>query len=193
MIEDLIRRNRSYRRFSQDVPVDLETLRWLAGLARVSPSGANLQALKFILCCDADTNAAVFPHLRWAGYLRDWQGPAEDERPVAYIVILGDTDINSSFGCNHGIAAQSIMLGAVEKGLGGCMIGSIDHAELRKTLDIPNRLEILLVLALGAPGEVVVLEDVGPDGSIRYYRDSQDAHHVPKRPLDELVAAEYGE
>ena len=193
MIEDLIRRNRSYRRFSQDVPVDLETLRWLAGLARVSPSGANLQALKFILCCDADTNAAIFPHLRWAGYLRDWPGPATDERPAAYVIILGDTDINSSFGCNYGIAAQSIMLGATEKGLGGCMMGSIDRIELRKALDVPVRYEILLVVALGSPGETVVLDEVGPDGSIRYYRDSQDVHHVPKRSLDDLVVTAYGE
>jgi nitroreductase len=187
MIEDLVRQNRSYRRFHEDVPVRVETLRALVNLARMSASGSNLQPLKYILSSDRETNARIFPHTRWAGYLKDWDGPAEGERPAAYIVILGDTEIRKSFGCDHGIAAQSIMLGATERGLGGCMIGSIAEDGLRQTLDIPERYEILLVLALGKPNETVVLEDVGPDGDIKYYRDEEDVHHVPKRSLEELV------
>ena len=191
MLENLIRKNRSYRRFHQDVPVDLETLRALVNLARLSASANNLQPLKYILSCEPETNARIFPHTRWAGYLKDWSGPAEGERPAAYIVILGDTEIRKSFGCDHGIAAQSIMLGAAERGLGGCMIGSIDKSGLRQVLDIPEQYEILLILALGRPKETVVLEEVGPDGDIRYYRDAQGVHHVPKRSLDELILREY--
>ena len=123
--------------------------------------------------------------------MRSWSGPAEGERPSAYIVILGDTEISKSSGCDHGIAAQSIMLGATERGLGGCMIGSIKRDALRETLEIPERYEIQLVLALGKPAETVVLEDVGPDGDIKYYRDDEDVHHVPKRPLDELILREF--
>ena len=126
----------------------------------------------------------------WAGYLSDWSGPAEGERPAAYIVILGDTELRKTFGCDHGIAAQSIMLGATERGLGGCMIGSIDRDALRQVLDIPERYEILLILALGKPAETVVLEDVGPGGDIKYYRDEEDVHHVPKRTLGELIIHE---
>jgi len=192
MLEDLIRKNRSYRRFHQDVPVDIETLRALVNLARLSASGSNLQPLKYILSCEPETNARIFPHTRWAGYLKDWPGPAEGERPTAYIVILGDTEIRKSFGCDHGIAAQSIMLGAAERGLGGCMIGSIDRGELRQVLDIPEQYDILLILALGKPKETVVLEAVGPDGDTKYYRDTDGVHHVPKRSLDELVVGEYG-
>jgi len=192
-LRDLVLKNRSYRRFHQDVPVDLDTLRALVDLARASASGANLQPLKYVLSCDPATNARIFPHTRWAGYLKDWGGPAEGERPAAYVVILGDTEISKSFGCDHGIAAQSIMLGAAERGLGGCMIGSIDRDELRQALDIPQRYEILLILALGQPRETVVLEDVGPNGSIKYYRDAQDVHHVPKRPLADLIVGEYGQ
>ena len=191
MIEDLIRKTRTYRRFDPRVAVDIGTLRWLVDLARHSASGANRQPLKFVLCCRPDVNARIFPCTRWAGYLKDWPGPAEGERPAAYIVILGDTEIARSPGCDHGIAAQSIMLGATEKGLGGCMIGSLDRPGLRAALDIPERYDILLVLALGKPAETVVVEDVGPDGDIRYYRDENDVHHVPKRPLDELILSEY--
>lgn len=192
MLEDLVRKNRSYRRFHQDVAVDIETLRALVNLARLSASGSNLQPLKYILSCQPKTNARIFPHTRWAGSLKDWPGPADGERPAAYIIILGDTEIRKSFGCDHGIAAQSIMLGATERGLGGCMIGSIDKAGLRQVLDIPDRYEILLVLALGKPKETVVIEEVGPDGSIKYYRDANGVHHVPKRSLDELILREYG-
>jgi nitroreductase len=186
-LRDLVLKTRSYRRFDPEVPIQLETLKALVDLARLSASAANRQPLKYILSCDPQTNAHIFPHTRWAGYLQDWGGPAEGERPTAYVVILGDTEVSVNFGCDHGIAAQSIMLGATEKGLGGCMIGSIDRARLHEELDIPERYEILLILALGKPAETVVLEEVGPDGDIKYYRDAEDVHHVPKRPLDELI------
>jgi len=187
MLEDLIRKNRSYRRFYQEVSIELETLRELVNLARLSASSANKQPLKYILSCDPQRNALIFPHLAWAGYLKDWPGPSEGERPSAYIIILGDTEISRSFDCDHGIAAQSILLGATEKGLGGCIIGSINRKGLREALNIPSRYEILLVLALGKPKERVVIETVGPDGDIKYWRDENGVHHVPKRPLDEII------
>ncbi len=187
MLKALIHKNRSYRRFHQDTPIDRATLRELVDLARHSASGSNRQPLKYVLSCDAETNARIFPNTRWAGALKDWGGPAEGERPAAYILILGDTEISKGFGCDHGIAAQSIMLGAVEKGLGGCMIGSLDRPGLRAALEIPERYEILLALALGTPAEKVVIEDIGPDGNYDYYRDEDGVHHVPKRTLDELI------
>lgn len=192
MLEDLIRRNRSYRRFNQEKPVNLQTLRDLVDLARLSASLANVQPLKYILVSDPEVNARIFPHTRWAGYLKDWDGPAEGERPAAYIVILGDSAIRKSVGCDHGIAAQSIMLGATERGLGGCMLGALDEDSLRETLSVAPQYEILLALALGEPNERVVLEDTGPGGDVKYYRDSEDVHHVPKRTLNEMILEEHG-
>jgi nitroreductase len=191
MLASLVRKTRSYRRFHQDVSVDIGTLGYLVNLARLSASGANRQPLKYILSCDPVTNTRIFPHTRWAGYLKDWKGPEEGERPAAYIVILGDTGISKDFGCDHGIAAQSIMLGAMEWGLGGCMLGALDRDGLRQVLEIPERYEILLVLALGKPKEQVVIEDVGPDGDIKYWRDSEGVHHVPKRTLEEVILHKY--
>jgi nitroreductase len=187
MIRNLILKNRSYRRFAESVPVPLDALRHWVDLARLSPSGGNMQALKFILSNDARRNALIFPHLSWAGYLPDWPGPAGDERPAAYIVVLGDTQIKKGFGCDHGIAAQSILLGAVEHGFGGCIIGSIDRDALQRDLEIPARYEILLVIALGQPAETVVIESVKADGDIRYWRSKDDVHHVPKRDLDDII------
>jgi nitroreductase len=186
-LRDLVVNNRSYRRFYEDVAIGCEVLKELVDLARLSASGANLQPLKYMLSCDADTNALVFPHLGWAGYLKDWPGPAEGERPSAYIIILGDTEIRKSVGCDHGIGAQSILLGATERGLGGCMIASVQKERLREALEIPSRYEILLVIALGKPKETVIIEPLGPDGDIKYWRDDEGRHHVPKRALDDII------
>jgi nitroreductase len=189
MIADLVRTNRSYRRFYQEVSIEHETLKELVGLTRHCASAANLQPLRYILSWAPEKNALIFKHLAWAGYLKDWKGPAEGERPSGYIIVLGDTTITKSFGCDHGIASQTILLGATEKGLGGCMIGSIKRKELHEALAIPGHLEILLAIALGKPKETVVIETVGSDGNIKYWRDSQDVHHVPKRSLDEIIVA----
>ncbi len=187
MIRDLVLKNRSYRRFYEDVSVSPGTLRELVDLARLSASSANMQPLKYILSCERDRNSLIFEHLAWAGYLKDWPGPAEGERPSAYIIMLGDTVIAKNVVYDHGIAAQSIMLGAGEKGLGGCMITSVQREKLRAALEIPDRYDIILVLALGKPREAVVIEKMGSDGDVKYWRDSEGRHHVPKRSLDEII------
>jgi len=187
MIRELVQRNRSYRRFYEEVRIELATLRELVNLARLSASGGNRQPLKYYLSVESLTNEKIFRTLTWAVYLKNWRGPAEGERPAAYIIVLGDTKIATTFGCDHGIACQSILLGAVERGLGGCIVGSIKRDELRSALNIPEHLEILLAIALGKPKDVVVLEPLGPEGDIRYWRDEDGVHHVPKRSLEDLV------
>jgi nitroreductase len=187
LLRDLVIENRSYRRFYQDVPISLDTLKELIDLARLSASGANRQPLKYILSCEPQKNALIFQYLGWAGYYTDWPGPPEGERPTAHIIILGDTRIHTNFFCDHGIAAQTILLGAREKGLGGVMHNGVKRDELRKALEIPEYFEILLVLSLGKPREKVVLETVGADGDVKYWRDSEAVHHVPKRRLDDII------
>jgi nitroreductase len=189
MMKELVLKNRSYRRFHQDVSVSLETLKELVDLARLSATGGNVQPLKFMLSSDAPRNAQIFSTLSWAAYLKDWGGPVDGERPAAYIIILGDKRLKPSFGCDHGIAAQSILLGATEKGLGGCIIATIQKSALSQALAIPEHYEILLVIALGKPKETVVIEAVGPSGDIKYWRDAQSVHHVPKRSLDEVIVS----
>lgn len=187
MIKELVRKNRSYRRFDESESIPYETLRELVDLARLSPSAANLQPLKYFISNEAELNTQIFTTLAWAGYLKDWSGPAVGERPAAYIVILGDTGISKSIDCDHGIAAQSMLLGAVACDLGGCILGAIRRNDLREILNLDERYQIKLVLALGKPVETVVIEDVEESGNIRYWRDSDQIHHVPKRTLDELL------
>ncbi len=190
MIEDLIKSNRSCRRFLQKEAIPVATLRWLVNLARLSASAANLQPLKYILSNDPQKNNMIFSCLAWAAYLQDWPGPPEGERPSAYVVVVGDLEIAKTFATDLGIAAQSILLGAREQGLAGCMIGSMKKELLRELLLIPERFEVLLAIALGQPKEIVVLEEMTSGDSIKYWRDDLGIHHVPKRSLNELILSE---
>jgi nitroreductase len=186
-LHELLLSSRSYRRFHQDHRLDENLLRRLVELTRLCPSASNRQPLKYVLAWQPQQNTRIFSHLRWAAALSDWPGPAEGERPSGYIVILGDTTISRRLDWDSAIAAQTILLGAVEQELGGCMIASIDRDGLRADLGIAPHLEILLVVALGDPAETVVLEDGVAPEERPYWRDSQGVHHVPKRPLAEFL------
>ena len=191
MIKDLVKFNRSYRRFYQNQKIKKETLVSLIDLARLSPSAKNIQAHKFLLSNNENDNSKVFSTLAWAGYLPDWDGPDEGERPSAYITILGDRSISSDFNkdfiyTNSGIITQSILLGAAELGIGGCIFGSIQRKKLAASFKLPEHLEIMLVIALGKPKEVVVIDELKND-DIKYWRDENKTHHVPKRNLKELI------
>jgi nitroreductase len=187
MIKEMIIRNRSYRRFFQDHPVTIETLQELVNLARMSASSRNLQPLKYLLSADPVKNALIFRHLAWAGYLKDWDGPKEGERPSAYIVMLGDTEISNSFAVDTGITSQSILLGATEMGLGGCIIFSVQRQALQAELNIPSRYELVCVLAIGKPNEKSVIVPLRSPGDIKYWRDADSVHYVPKRALEEII------
>jgi nitroreductase len=185
-LKEIVLRTRSYRRFNETHRIDYKMLEDLIDLARLSASGANRQPLKYLIYNSPEDCDRVFPSVVWAAYLKDWDGPVKGERPSAYIIILGDKTLAEGFGVDHGIAAQSIMLGATETGLGGCMIASIRREQLRSELKIPDKYEILLILALGKPVENVIIDRI-KDGDVKYWRDSERNHHVPKRPLDELI------
>lgn len=186
-LEQLLTHTRSCRRFDDEQPLDEATLRSLVALTRLCPSGANRQPLKYYLACTAEENAAIFPHLGWAKWLPDWPGPAEDERPAGYVVILGDPQIAERFDADAAIAAHTILLGATAQGLGGCMIAWVNGEEISRALALPDRFRVVLVVALGHPKETVVLEEARPPGGTAYWRDAAGVHHVPKRPLEELL------
>lgn len=187
MIKELILKNRSYRRFYENELIERDTLKELVNLARLSASGANLQPLKYVLSNSEGRNEDIFKTLGWAGYLKDWNGPEKGERPSAYIIILNDLSISKNSFLDPGIAAQSILLGAVEKGLGGCMLGNIDKKELKAVLNLEDSYEIALVIALGKPKEEVVIETIELDGDVKYWRDKEKIHYVPKRALDDII------
>lgn len=185
-LRHLVEKTRSYRRFDEKHEIDTDTLVSLVDLARLSASAANRQPLKYILINDPEKRKSVYSSLAWAGYLTTWEGPDPGERPAAYIIMLGDKEISDTFGVDSGIASQSIMLGAGEAGLGGCIIASVKKDKLRSFLEIPMQYDILLVIALGKPVEKVVIETIRKN-DVKYWRDEKQVHHVPKRTIEEII------
>lgn len=186
MLNDIVKNNRSYRRFFQDRRICIDTLVELVDMARLTASGRNAQPLKYKIVNEADQCAQIFETLAWAGYLKDWDGPSEGERPAGYIIMCNDTTIADDSRWDQGIASQTIMLGAVEHGLGGCMIASIKRAEISEILNLHETIIPVIVLALGVPKEKVVICDVIND-DIKYYRDENQTHYVPKRSLKDIL------
>ena len=186
MLIDLILKNRSYRRFDQSAIVPMRLLRDMVEAARLSGSARNMQPLKYMLFNDSHSCEKIFPTLAWAGYIKEWSGPEDGERPSAYIVQLGDLELTNDWWCDDGIAAQSMLLTAVEQEFGGCIIGSVQRERLREILNIPEPYKIIQVLALGKPVEEVVIDEIAND-DIKYWRDKEGIHHVPKRTLEELI------
>ncbi|TVQ96574.1 MAG: nitroreductase [Desulfovibrionales bacterium] len=192
-LRELVSRTRSFRRFYENHLLSLTTLEDLVDTARLTASAANLQPLRYMISVDPQINAQIFTHLAWAAYLKDWDGPQEGERPAGYIVVLGDARHSKTSAWDLGIAAQTILLGATEMGLGGCMICSIKKDALATCLDSPPGFDILMVIALGRPKEKIVLERLMEEGNIQYWRDDKGVHHVPKRDLDSILLRRFGD
>jgi len=193
LLSDLILRTRSIRRFREQEGISLAILRSLVDLARLAPCAGNKQPFKYALSASRHTNALIFSSLRWAAYLQDWPGPAEGERPAAYIVICRDISISNALNSDQGFAVQNILLGATARGLGACVIASFVRDNIQKIMRIHEGLDPIWVIALGVPQEKVVVEPLGPEGDIRYWRDVAGVHHVPKRSLDDILLTQFEE
>lgn len=189
MIKDTVTQNRSYRKYDESMKITLDTLKELVNLARLSGSAANLQQIKYKLVVDDKIREKVFPNIHWAGYLKEWNGPEAGERPTAYILLLSENNgkkpaVNQ---VDIGIACQSILLGAVEKGLGGCMLGAIDREKIKNILNISEQFNIELMISLGKPNQNIIIDEIDKDGDIKYWVDKDGNHHVPKRKLEDII------
>ena len=190
MLKDLVIRNRSYRRFDESRRVTREQLESYVETSRFCPASVNIQPLKYRLISDPAECDALFPLTAWARMLPDFPGPPEGHRPTGYIVICSDSELAPNaarFAKDIGIVAQTMMLAAVEDGFGGCMIGNFSPEKVSELLRLDQRYVPCLILALGTPDEEIILEDAAPGESVKYYRDENDVHHVPKRTLDEIL------
>lgn len=185
MVFELIKKCRSYRRFDNSKKISESELRGFVESARYTPSAANLQRLRFALFTDDRSCDEIFSGLRFAAYLKDWDGPAESERPTAYVVITSDKELDVNLAIDLGIVSEAILLTAAEAGVGGCIFRSFSSERTLPLIATKGQV-IHEVIALGYPSEEVLLTD-SADGDIKYYRDADDRHIVPKRSLDELI------
>ncbi len=189
-MQEIIAKTRTFRRFVQKEQISLATLEELIDLARLGGSARNSQSWQYMPINTPELCAKVFPYLGWAGYLTDWKGPVEGERPSAYILCLLNrnwlkgSELEAQF--DLGVATQNLLLGAMEKRIGGCRIGAF-NPQLASLFVMPDHLQLSLVIALGKPRETVILEESKDDQDIRYWRDEHGVHHVPKRTLESCL------
>ena len=193
--DELVHACRSYRRFDESTRVPRELLLELVSMARLCANGANRQQLRFRVVSGKEACAQVFEELAWAGYFKDWPGPAAGERPTGYVVIAAERAVPGKSAAaitevDCGIAAQTMLLAAraATPSVGGCMLKAFTPRLVNK-LGIDNdRFELKLVCAFGIPAEEIRLEPLegAPEG-VRYWRDDAGVHHVPKRSLDEVL------
>ncbi len=187
MLKDLVIKNRSFRKFINKKKLDRNILIELIDMARTTPSSKNLQPLKYIIINKQEDCDFVFSQLKWAWYLKDWSGPSAEEQPPAYIIMCIDKTINEKALIDAGIASQTILLGASEKDIGGCIIRTVNGYAVSKHFYLPSNLEVVMVIALGYPDQIVIMTDIGDDGSIKYYEDNSGNHFVPKRSINDII------
>lgn len=186
-IHEAIHARRTVRKFRQE-PLTAQQLQRYVDAARVAPSGMNLQPLKYVAINSPEMTEKVFPMLKWAGYLAPEYNPKEGERPTAYIVVCADTAIRKAgYEADVGAAVENLMLAALEDGVGSCWIGSVERAQLKELLQLPEALAITHVVALGyaaeQPREVAMEE-----GNVKYYLEDGTLQ-VPKRAMEEVLIA----
>ena len=187
---ELVEKARTYRRYQQK-PVPMEVLLEVVDTARLIPSTSNVQPLRYAVSSSPEMNARLYPLVRWAATLKTWPGPAEGERPTAYIVIGADMSQQKAPQVDEGIAAQTIQLDLASRGIGCCMLGNINPKAIHKEVGFPEEVTVLLVLAIGYPAETVVLKELEPGQPHAYWRDEQSVHYVPKRRLQDVVLAKF--
>ncbi len=189
-LKEIVLKSRSYRSFDELYPIQNHELLDMIDTSRYTPSSVNIQPFKFFVSNQPDMNQKIFPHLNWARLLKDYNGPEPGKRPSAYIILCNDLKIAPNverFSCDAGIISQTILLSAVEKGYGGCMIKNFAPDVLSSELMLPENLRPYIVLALGKPAEEIIIDEIAPGEKTTYYRDENNCHHVPKRRLGDIV------
>lgn len=187
ILKSLLEANRSVRRFDAAREIPVEILENLVALTSFCASGRNLQPLRYRIVTDPAERDRLFPALAWAGYYKDWNGPAESERPVAYLVQCLDTELCSNCLCDDGLQLEAITLGATAMGISGCIIKAFNKQTVIDALNLPPRYEPRYVLPLGYAAENVQIVNVPDDGDIRYFRYENSTQCVPKRSLADLL------
>lgn len=181
---DIIRKRRTIRSFTKE-PVITEKLKLMIEMARLAPSGANLQPVKYICVNNKEYCDKLFPLTKWAGYTAPKGAPTKEDAPTAYIVVMIDEDIRKDGDNDAAYASENIILTAENEGISSCILGSINRVAIKELFGIKDNLRIHTVIALGyakQSSEIFDLED-----SVKYYLDENNDFHVPKRKTEEIA------
>lgn len=184
-IYELILSRRSVRRFKPD-PVPLEVLERMVNAARLAPSAANLQPLRYLVVTEPELRAKIFPTLRWAAYIAPAGDPPPGHEPTAYVIILVEDEAGGGlYKYDVGFAAENLLLAGLAHGVAGCVILSFDPKVIVETFKLPEDLRPDMVVSLGYPDEEPTFVD--RSDTVQYWRDANGRHIVPKIPLEGLL------
>ena len=182
-LDTLLRRNRSYRGYDPARAVTREELKKLVEVTTLVPSGMNRQALRYRLVTE-DESDKVLPLVRLGGALPELHLPFPGTEPRAFLVVASTVPENPVIDIDLGIAAQSLLLKAVEMGLNGIIIRAFDPGKLQEALGMD--LAPLLVIAIGKGAEDIFLKPVDAGQPLNYYR-KDGVHFVPKLKVDDIL------
>lgn len=192
MLKDIVKYSRSYRGYDETYRFTKEELMDFVDCARYAPSSVNAQPFRYYISWEKEEVDIIQGLTKWARALPDMQLPHKGKCPTAFVIICQDTNLSDAMNRYHrdvGIVAQTMLLAAAEKGLGGCMIGNFGAQSVKETLKLPENLQPMLIVAFGKPDEKIVLTEIEEGESIKYYRDENDVHYVPKRKLQDIVVS----
>ena len=190
MFKDIVKASRSYRGYDESYRFSREELEDFVDCARFAPSSVNAQPFRYYLVWEKEEIDRIQPLTGWAKALPQIDLPHPGKCPTAFIIICQDLNLGASiprYQKDVGIVAQTMILAAAEKGLGGCMIGSFNAGAVKEELKLADNLTPVLVVAFGKPAEKIVLTEINEGESIYYYRDENDVHYVPKRKLSDIL------
>ena len=184
---ELLKTRRTYRRFEQKA-VDQEIIDEILLAARYASSAANRQPLYYVVIKEAEKVAEVFRYTRWAGALPPEQGqPKENERPVLFIAVVENTNINKNCDTDAGLAISNMTLAAWNRGVGSCMIGACNKPKLSEMFGLNENQVLHTVVAFGYPSHVSRIVDAENPDEVKYYLDENRDYVVPKRKLEDVV------
>lgn len=178
-------KRRTIRRF-QEKPVPFSLLKKCVNAARLGPTARNAQPLEFVAVFGQEQIKGMNEAVYFGGAVKQ-KGRVKGEEPKAFVVILANKQKSDEkyIGMDVGIAAEAIVITAMEAGVGSCMMGAIERERIKGILGIPNNFEVPLVIALGYPKEKSVAED--EEKGVPYGADEKGVMHIPKRSLGKVM------
>lgn len=191
-LKDLVIKNRSARSFDGNFKLELDDIFDFVDTARLTASAVNRQPLKYFVTNDKEKILEITNSVVFGGGFKGLKLPGRGNEPSAYVVICADKDLkyNDKLTCiDLGIASQTLVLAAAEKGISSCSFGSFNEKKIRKLFNIKENLEILLAIALGKSIEHAEIVEIEEGESTSYYREN-GIHFVPKRKLKDIIIVE---
>lgn len=188
-LENLLEWRRSYRKFDESRLISKNDIDEILNSIKFASCANNRQYLRFISVENKDKVLEIFDNTKWAASLPNNIGrPKEGERPVYFIAILSDEAKKLRFnGIDEGLVISNLTLTAAEKGIGSCIIGSVNDKKMREILNYDDNYSCEVVIAFGYPKVKSTIKKINLEEDQSYYLDEDGNYLVPKYKKDDIV------